>query len=318
MPIKFRCQRCHQLLGIASRKAGSEVQCPKCGISQIVPNEEAASAALAMTRFAKAHEIVENPGEVVVYEDEPAAIETRRPTAAGKSTPDHPAATGTSDPAEPTQRGPIEGEFGEPVPRGMVLYARRTIYVQGLLLLIVAAVFFGGGYLMGRGDAIDRREAEAEGAAKERVLVEGRVAYRPGPGQLAGDENAVIIALPDGAFPQEGISFRGIRPEDEPPGENHKSLRMIAELGGTYARADAKGAFSMVVPDQGTYRLLIVSAHADRPAGTEIDELHLSEIQQYIELAEHLIHRHQYRWTTEEINIGFNPIEVEFGRDGPE
>lgn len=38
MPIKFRCQHCKQLLGIAHTKAGSLVDCPTCGRTLRVPN----------------------------------------------------------------------------------------------------------------------------------------------------------------------------------------------------------------------------------------------------------------------------------------
>jgi len=313
MAIKFHCKRCHQLLGIASRKAGSEIKCPKCGIAQVVPNEEAAAAALAMTRFAKTREVFDDAADLVVYDDEPAAIETPRPTPSSVTTPATPATAAASGPAEPLPSAP-----GQPVPQDMILFPRRTVYVHGALLAIVAAVFFGAGYLMGRGDANYQQQAEAEAAAKERILVEGHVVYDLGSGQLAGDEDAVIIALPTGKFPEKPISFRGIRSVDEPPGENHQSVRMIVALGGTYTRADVQGAFSMVVPDRGRYRLLIISAHAARPAGAEIDEFDLSEMQQYFDLPDHLVHRYQYRWTTEEINIGFNPIQVEFGRDRQE
>src|SRR6516162_2252797 len=37
MPIRFRCQYCNQLLGIARRKAGTAVQCPTCHGQVIVP-----------------------------------------------------------------------------------------------------------------------------------------------------------------------------------------------------------------------------------------------------------------------------------------
>src|SRR5439155_715796 len=40
MPIRFRCQRCQQLMGIARRKAGTEVQCPTCREMVHVPNED--------------------------------------------------------------------------------------------------------------------------------------------------------------------------------------------------------------------------------------------------------------------------------------
>ena len=37
MPIRFRCDYCNRLLGIARRKAGSETTCPHCGYAIIVP-----------------------------------------------------------------------------------------------------------------------------------------------------------------------------------------------------------------------------------------------------------------------------------------
>ncbi|MFM7149206.1 MAG: hypothetical protein ACKO23_05145 [Gemmataceae bacterium] len=38
MPIRFRCHYCHQLLGIARRKAGSMVRCPTCQNELTVPS----------------------------------------------------------------------------------------------------------------------------------------------------------------------------------------------------------------------------------------------------------------------------------------
>lgn len=37
MPIRFRCPSCTKLLGIARRKAGTVVRCPRCGIEVTVP-----------------------------------------------------------------------------------------------------------------------------------------------------------------------------------------------------------------------------------------------------------------------------------------
>lgn len=39
MPIRFRCQHCKQLLGIARRKAGTLVECPRCAGRILVPPE---------------------------------------------------------------------------------------------------------------------------------------------------------------------------------------------------------------------------------------------------------------------------------------
>ena len=303
MPIRFHCQRCHQLLGIASRKAGSDIQCPKCGISQIVPNEAAAAAALAMDQFAKAHAPAEAPGSVVVYEDEPSAIETPRPRREPKQTT--PAAA-VAVPSPP----PTAAEPGRPVPRGMILFPRRTFYIQGLLFLIVAAVFFGSGYLMGLGDATYKKQQEAEQAEEELIPIQGTVHYKSAGGQPAPDEDAVVIALLENEFPDPKIPIQDIRPRAAPPAEDHRDLRAIGKLGGAYARVDAEGNFYMVVPKSGTYRVLIISSHADRPA--DADEIDLAEMAEYFTMPDQLVGRDDYFWSEHEVNIGSNPIEIEF------
>jgi hypothetical protein len=40
MPIKFRCKYCNQLMGIARRKAGTEVHCPTCNGQLLVPFQD--------------------------------------------------------------------------------------------------------------------------------------------------------------------------------------------------------------------------------------------------------------------------------------
>src|SRR5687767_3267162 len=40
MPIRFRCAYCNQLMGIARRKAGNVVTCPKCTGQIVVPTPE--------------------------------------------------------------------------------------------------------------------------------------------------------------------------------------------------------------------------------------------------------------------------------------
>jgi phage FluMu protein Com len=293
MPIRFPCQRCRQLLGIASRKAGSEIQCPKCGWPQLVPGEEAAAAIMAMDRFARNHEAVENTSVVTVFDDQPAAIETQQSAHPQQAAPQ--TAVGESQPRPPAQP---DGRGGRPLPSGMILYPRRILYVQGILLLIVFVVGFGSGYLIGRGGAEDTGPAGA--ANRQRVLVEGNLAYDPSTGQLAGDQDAVIIALPQGEPPKRKIPPQGIGPQAT-PAETQDGVLAIRELGGDYARADASGSFSLVVPDRGLYHLLIISNHATRPDDAGIDEADLIEMERYFSRPAMLIGPHEYRWTSREI-----------------
>jgi phage FluMu protein Com len=46
MPIKFRCKYCNQLMGIARRKAGTDVNCPTCNGVLSVPFQDEPTAAV--------------------------------------------------------------------------------------------------------------------------------------------------------------------------------------------------------------------------------------------------------------------------------
>ncbi len=63
MPIRFRCAYCNQLMGIAQRKAGQVVTCPKCAGQVVVPapdpalEEEARQAGNAAAAFEEDEEV---------------------------------------------------------------------------------------------------------------------------------------------------------------------------------------------------------------------------------------------------------------------
>ena len=308
------------MLGIATRKAGTEIECPKCGLSQMVPAPEAAAAALMLEQSDSAQVTVDDPSELVVYEDEPTMIGPRRQppapateNATSARTPSPPADTLPAD----TSPADMLPQYGEPLPSGMILFPRRTFFVQGILWVVFGVLAFGAGYFIGRGDVAEEKLAQQEEAARERVLVEGRLMYDPGTGQLAPDEGAVVIVLPEDRVPETPLSVYAIRPQDPPPKETHKSVRLIQNLGGVYTRAAADGTFSFVVPDQGEYYVLLISSHAARAKDAPLDEADQIDIQRFFgDSAEHLINRFKYRWSLEEIHSGFNPIEVNFGGDG--
>jgi hypothetical protein len=48
MPIKFRCKYCNQLMGIARRKAGTDVHCPTCNGQLRVPFQDEPSSPAAV------------------------------------------------------------------------------------------------------------------------------------------------------------------------------------------------------------------------------------------------------------------------------
>jgi hypothetical protein len=369
MPIRFRCQRCHQLLGIASRKAGSHITCPRCGLAQAVPGKgetaetgsesrsddtsdmihiaaDSASAGQAVVAGSLPHDssgedipdLAAVPSMAAASRGETAPTAPAPPSAsaghgAGASAPIPlpPAAPATSDPAPssispgPAHRAPrpptVErSDRGVPVPSDMILFPRRVLYVQAVLYVVLAAAFLGLGYFIGRGDIREERQAEKHKREQQTIYVDGKVVYNPGTGRIAGDEGAVVIVLP-AEYSGRRLSVNGMRPGDPLPQESHETLDALKNLGGAYTRADASGAFSLLVPDRGKYRVLIISRHANRPKDQPVDEVDLNQMDKYFGdgqrgMAEELIHQSKYSWKTEEIAIGFKGIFVDFGLDG--
>jgi len=324
MPIRFHCTNCSQLLGIASRKAGAEINCPKCGSVQTVPRENRVAAADASPAAPAVVPPAPPPGggsgpslaDLVVYDDLPPEPGLVQASEAGDTATAIAVPQAMAVPVAPSAPRPDAEPGGRPVPSGMILYSRQTFYIQGFLFLILGIMAFGAGYFIGRGNATFDRQIAEEQASKQRVPVEGTLVYDTGAGRIAGDENAVIILLPEGKQPEATLSIQGIRPQDPPPRDNNRSVERIRSLGGAYGRADAQGNFYLVVPDQGRYHVLIISAHAARPGNDDIEEGDLVEMQRYFHLAKELVNRFKYRWTTEEIRIGFGAVAYSFGLDG--
>lgn len=61
MPIRFRCAYCNRLLGIATRKAGTETTCPHCGYAITVPHPEG-DARAAPVNVDDVSELLRQPG----------------------------------------------------------------------------------------------------------------------------------------------------------------------------------------------------------------------------------------------------------------
>jgi hypothetical protein len=206
-------------------------------------------------------------------------------------------------------------EPGSPLPGDKILFSRRVLYWQAILGVALAAAAFWLGYAIGRGGPAPEEPARRDAPAKQRVLVEGKLTYRPPSGEAEGDDEAVIFLLPAGEFPLRRMGIEGIGPRDRPPSDSHPALAALRQLGGNYARAEASGRFSLVAPEEGKYHLLAISAHVARPADSPIDEADLIELDRYFRSGRDLIGEAKYRWTAAEIGTGFRPLEIDFGRD---
>lgn len=310
MPIRFRCTACRQLLSIGRRKAGTEIQCPKCGFSQQVPSEEeaAALAAQAAHRTQPAEPV---PSGIFIFEEELEEDAWPTPTA---SVPSGSIASSTQDAAalDSLQGFPQMASWGGnrgPRAKEVIWISRRTLYVQAVLILVVGAVGFALGYWMGWTDTHPGSTQPADSPSSGPVLLEGRLFYRPNPLGIAPDQQAVVIVLPADRSPQNRFLTTGIRPQAPPPSPTHPIVQAIQEFGGAYARADSEGSFLVELPQKGTYYVLLISGHARRK-DPSIEGTVLQEMTKYFPDPENLVERFQFRWTRETVPMA--PIEHYF------
>lgn len=199
----------------------------------------------------------------------------------------------------------------------LVLFHRRTIYLQGALFLVAVALAFGFGYLVGRSGAAAKPSASGNRTPdeQEQVLLEGQVVYDAGSGRPEGDAGAVVVVLPESRMPGSRLPLGVLPPGAPGSAEADVAVRTIEGCGGAYGRADASGAFALVLPRPGKYRLLLVSRHASRPADDPIDELDREEMGRYFRRPEQWIGPWKYRWTLEEVRPGGPAVAHHFGRN---
>jgi phage FluMu protein Com len=299
MPIRFRCPSCNQMLGIASRKAGSQIECPTCGMTQRVPTAE--EAAMLTGGAAAPSEASDSSADAL---DTAAAVEVLPAIDVGPRAP----AGADRDAFD------VASAVGKPVPSDMILFRRHTFYVHGLLFLLLSLAGFGLGYLVGRGDVHYDTASGEEAAAKKQIPLDGKVQYFAEPGRTVGDKDAVIVAIPEGKTLSRAFSIQGIRPND-PPDVESDTFRRLRDFGGGYARANELGEFSMNLPQRGTYHVLLISAHARRPPRSDIDEADQADLGKYFTKPELLIERHKYKWLTKKVDSGSRSLEYHFGLD---
>lgn len=139
MPIRFRCQFCNQLMGIARRKAGQFVHCPNCRNEVQVPLEEIA------------------PAPRPVPQPFPAPLPPPAPAPAADpfDRDDFEAMLNGPGTIAPAPRPVLREEdydvepVIQPPPPGVVLTSGKVTVVAVVLILLLA-IAFGAGLLVGR------------------------------------------------------------------------------------------------------------------------------------------------------------------------
>ena len=352
MPIRFLCDRCGQHLSIARRKAGTEIDCPRCGLSQAVPGEPATVERVVDEPIAM-DPVADEPSERVeeaTHEEGPPETESDTAEAgppfgwepSETQPPPIPKEINLSDTIDltyPLDIPPIAGAPSPPLPpvpsqgddrpseTAPRLPIPWSIYTQVLLLLIVAGGAFSAGYYLGRQDGLvrdanaPRTEREVavdpgDGFAEEEVLLEVRLLWTPNFNQSSGDQGAVFVALPEKSVPASALPITGLRPQSPDSPESRASIAAVRSAGGAFSRAESDGTAAAVLPREGHYHLLMISRNVLRPDDQPIRAHDLVGMKQYFAEPEELIGRNKYVWLAKEIRVGTPAVEHNFGFDG--
>ena len=274
MPFKFICGHCDQVLKASSKKIGLKAKCPKCKKTITVPNEKEAAARVA--KFKATRKPTANQpdpfAEFQVFDvDTEIVYETDRPrTTTSTST----STTATID-------------------RSKVAVPRTILYMQGALLGISALVFFTLGLIFGQSIQIGNNTTPQPPMP---CVVSGRVEFRDVNGQRQRDIGAVIILVPKGTRADPQAEPLGLRPEDEFPDDDNKSLWTIKDIGGAYVRTNEEGEFRLQVRNQSTYYVLCISNHAYRDVHEQITNQQRAQMGNYFLPVDELVGRNQFNW----------------------
>jgi hypothetical protein len=142
MPIRFRCPQCHQLMGIARRKAGTTVSCTACHSPVTVPAED--DAPMTAPIPAPDPPSPPPPPRDVFDRDDFDVILQREPASRAPAVATPP----------PPVRGPRPDESlmmpSQPAPAAGVVLSPGWATTLTVVLVLLLALSFVAGVLVGR------------------------------------------------------------------------------------------------------------------------------------------------------------------------
>lgn len=304
MPIKFRCEKCRQFLGISRAQAGQVVDCPTCGRATRVPNldghreplpnqpalDKADSSLLnALDQLAdlgkkapipdkrpadrEAGRSVESEPVEAVELPEPITLEPREPSAvldppgSDISTPGG-GSTGGVDSAVVLENLAAESppaEVVDPTPQ-----SRVPFLVSGIL---AAVILFGGGWFSGRlGTDSRAMQTETEKAREEPATEESRRVASGITGRITY-RKPESECMPDRgarviAWPVETVQNDKWTADGFRAGASDQltdvARKYLVASGGNLAVVDDAGLFHLPLSSGGDYEVLILSRFGGR------------------------------------------------------
>jgi hypothetical protein len=163
MPIRFACTNCRQSLAIATRKAGTQVVCPKCQANLLVPTEKPLAPPIITRKAVEVPQSVQQTVEQIPSFSS-LNLEVEPLPAKQFDEPNYAELVGFDDVSAVVEAPPILHvppiEYEVPSQRrslaskgSLVTVSRKVLYAQAILIVVVALVSFGIGYLAGAGSS---------------------------------------------------------------------------------------------------------------------------------------------------------------------
>ena len=180
-----------------------------------------------------------------------------------------------------------------PVDANKVAVPRKVIYLQGILLSLVAISCFSLGMLVGQQNSA----LSSRSTSSQPCLIQGLVSYTSNSGQRMPDDRAVIIAIPETLKLDEKLNHRELGVTEHPPDTNrHPDVLLLRTSGGNHAWSNARGEYRIQLAHTGDYFFLFLSRHRARPENFVHDRKQLAQIGRYFESAIDLLGNKSYHW----------------------
>ena len=294
MSIRFRCEKCGQKLRVGDDRSGLQARCPKCKAPVTVPMQSQLpeESAAVKVSLASAPVVVAGGQPTVPKVDE---AQKFAPSIRVEE-PDFGMLTEIvirDDSDDWLQGSPQRPSPAETmIDYDKVAIPRRVLYLQGVLLGVVALVSFVLGMLLS-GDK--SRDQTANGGTVPCVL-QGQIVF--GTDDPRPDDGSVVIAVPAERRPAADgrVAIDGLRPSDPVPADGHVSLRTIRSLGGDLVRANDEGNYRLHLPEPGRYHVLIISRRAQRSGGDRLEVNDVAQIGRYFSDVVQLVDDRKYQW----------------------
>lgn len=288
MPIKFACEHCDQVLRVSSKKAGRRAKCPSCQNSLTVPTlEQAAEMAVKRRAAEKAREPADETERSTLARDD--SVDG---VSAGEAALD-PFAQFTvyNDSELVYERPEMRRVDDRPVDMDKVAVPRKVIYMQGVLLGLVAIVCFTLGVVVGVAT-----NSGGTPAVALPCVVSGKVSFVDSSKQKTPDTGAVVIIVPKEAKPDGRPNPTALSPDSQPPARESAAFAAIRDIGGDYRRVDAEGRFELDVMNSRSYYVLYISNRAVAGDKDQLTTKQRAQIGDYFLPVEELIGNHKVKW----------------------